>query len=138
MKKLKHIVAVCCAALSTAAFQINSNIEYYFGTGPGEALSVSTDGKFIMVASPASADGVTFNSTVPQLRHHAEDDDPFGLRRTLALPGEVTEVGLPPHGQFGLAVVRSDAAFNGNLLVAIRGNGVLQEISIPASPDGMK
>jgi DNA-binding beta-propeller fold protein YncE len=138
MKKLNHILAVCCVTLSTAAFQINPDIEYYFGTGPGEALSVSADGKFIMVASPASVDGVTFNSTVPQLRHHPDDEDPFGLRRTLSLPGEVTEVALPAHGQFGLAVVRSDAAFSGNLLVAIRGNGVLQEISIPASPDGMK
>lgn len=128
----------CVAVLTTAAIEISPDIKYYFGTGPGEALSVSPDGKFMMIASPASADGVTFDSTVPHLRLHSEFEDPFQLIRTISLPGEVTEVALPAHGPFGLAVVRSDAAFSGSMLVAIRGNHVLQTINLPANPDGMK
>src|SRR5687768_16425253 len=131
-KHLATIALACIATLTAAAIEISPEIKYYFGTGPGEALSVSPDGKFMMIASPASTDGVTFDSTVPHLRLHSGFEDPFQLIRTIPLPGEVTEVALPARGQFGLAVVRSDAASSESMLVAIRGNHVLQAISIPA------
>jgi len=133
-----------CATTSRvqAAVVISPDIEYFYGDGPGEGLSVSSNGKFIMVSSPVAtnAAGTLFSSSVPHIVHTPLAPDPFNLVHTFALTdyGECTDVGVPPHGQFGLTVVRADpdSPFNG--MLAICGDKIVKEIPIPASPDCMK
>ena len=143
-KSLAGIAAALIAGWSTASFgavSVNPNVEYFYGSGPGEGVSVSSDGKFIMVSSPVNVSGETnYSSSVPHLVHNPLAPQPFNLTRDFPLTGygEVTDVGVMPGGPFGLAVVRSDALHPFNGMLAIRGNDVLQEIPIPAKPDGMK
>jgi DNA-binding beta-propeller fold protein YncE len=144
-KNWSGILAALIAAISTApafgAVSVNPNISYYYGEGPGEGVSVSSDGKFIMVSSPINISGETnYSSFVPHLVHTPLAPEPFHLTRDFPLTGlgEVTDVGVMPGGPFGLAVVRADALHPFNGMVAIRGNEILQSIPIPHAPDGMK
>lgn len=134
----------CTVPLCIAGVAVSPNIAYFYGDGPGEGLSVSSDGRFIMISSPIAQDAAAtnFSSFVPHLVHKPLAPEPFNLTHNLSLAplgfGEVTDVAVLPGGPFGLAVVRSDGVSPENALLAIRGNQVLQRISIPASPDGMK
>ena len=140
---LAALVAALCATPAFGAVSVNPNIAYYYGSGPGEGVSVSSDGKFIMVSSPVNVSGETnYSSSVPHLVHTPLAPEPFNLTREVQLTplgfGEVTDVGVMPGGPFGLAVVRADAFRPFNGMLAIRGNSVLQAIPIPNAPDGMK
>jgi DNA-binding beta-propeller fold protein YncE len=130
------------AASSFGAVTVSPEIVYFHGDGPGEGLSVSPNGKFIMVSSPVALDaGATlFSSTVPHVVHTPLAPHPFNLVHTFNLAGygESTDVGVLPHGQFGLTVIRADAANPFNGVLAIRGNQIVQSIPIPERPDGMK
>jgi DNA-binding beta-propeller fold protein YncE len=130
------------ANVTPAAVSISPDVEYFYSDGPGEGLSVSPNGKFIMVSSPVPTDeaGTLFSSTVPHIVHTPLAPHPFNLVHTFALTGygESTDVGVMPSGQFGLTVIRSDPANPFNGMLAIRGDRVVQEIAIPERPDGMK
>jgi hypothetical protein len=137
------LFAIVGAITLRAAVSVSPDIQYYFGTGPGEGLSVSPNGKFIMVSSPATdAAGLLFTSSVPHLVHSPLAREPFNLVHQIDLHalgyGESTDVGILPSGLFGLTVVRAapGAPFNG--VLAIRGNEIRQSIPIPQAPDGMK
>jgi DNA-binding beta-propeller fold protein YncE len=142
------LLALLLAGLTSgrinAAVSVSPDIQYYFGSGPGEGLSVSPNGKFIMVSSPSTQDaaGLTFSSTIPHLVHTPLAPEPFKTTHDVAITpwgyGESTDVGIMPSGQFGLTVVRADALTSFNGMLAIRGGQVLQSIPIPQSPDGMK
>ena len=137
------LIAGWSAPSSFGAVSVNPNIEYFFGSGPGEGVSVSSDGKFIMVSSPVNVSGETnYSSTVPHLVHTPLAPEPFKLNREFPLTsfgfGEVTDVGVMPGGPFGLAVVRADAFRPFNGMLAIRGDDIVQTIPIPNAPDGMK
>lgn len=126
---------------SVAGVAVSPDIVYFFGDGPGEGLSVSPNGKFMMVSSPSAANpaGTIFSSFVPHVVHTPLAPEPFKLTHNFPIPGgEVTDVGVLPNGQFGLAVVRADAASSFNGVLAIRGNEIIQTLPIPAAPDGMK
>jgi DNA-binding beta-propeller fold protein YncE len=152
MKHRTHPFAVRFAALcgalflvypgdALAAVSVNPEIAYHFGSGPGEGVSVSSDGKFIMVSSPVNVSGETnYSSTVPHLVHTPLAPQPFNLTHEVPLTGfgEVTDVAVLPGGPFGLAVVRRDALRPFNGMLAIKGSHVLQMLPIPAAPDGMK
>lgn len=124
-----------------AAVSVNHDIAYYYGDGPGEGVSVSSDGKFMMVSSPVNISGETnYASSVPHVVHTPLAREPFKLFADVSLDGfgEVTDVGVMHGGPFGLAVVRADALRPFNGMLAITGNHILQTIPIPAAPDGMK
>src|SRR5690349_12093224 len=140
--RLTSMAALLAAAFFTTsshgAVSVNPNIDYFYGDGPGEGVSVSSDGKFIMVSSPVNVSGETnYSSSVPHLVHTPLAPQPFNLTRDFPLTGygEVTDVGVMPGGPFGLAVVRADALRPFNGMLAIRGNNVLQAIPIPNAPD---
>jgi len=138
------VTVMLCATTGQihAAVAISPDIEYFYSDGPGEGLSVSSNGKFIMVSSPVAlnAAATLFSSSVPHIVHTPLAPEPFNLTHAFNLSayGECTDVGVPYHGRFGLTVVRADldSPFNG--MLAICGDQVVQEIPIPASPDGMK
>ena len=139
------LVMACCLNVgsSKAAVTVSPNIHYYYSEGPGEGLSVSSDGKFIMVSSPIEAgeiDGeVYFRSQIPHVVHHAQASTPFTTTVNVDLNlGESTDVALLPGNPFGLAVVRADGLSPINALLALRGNHILQALLIPEAPDGMK
>jgi hypothetical protein len=147
--RLAQILTLCAAFLLCAttgrihaAVAVSPNIEYFYSDGPGEGLSVSSNGKFIMVSSPVAlnAAATLFSSSVPHLAHTPLAPEPFNLAHTFSLTdfGECTDVGVMPNGQFGLTVVRADADSPFNGVLAIRGDQIVQSIPIPASPDGMK
>jgi hypothetical protein len=122
---------------------ISPDIEYFYGNGPGENLSVSQSGNSIFVSSPSgNAEETIFDSYVPQITGKTSGDIPFRLDFNLHLTalgyGEVTDVGVLPHEQFGLAVVRGDTVNPKNALLAVKGEQILQEIILSARPDGMK
>src|SRR5262245_51216413 len=117
LTRLLGFAAFCGAMLLlpatdvSAAVSVNPDIAYYFGAGPGEGVSVSSDGKFIMVSSPVNVSGETnYSSSVPHLVHTPLAPEPFNLTQEVPLTGfgEVTDVGVLPGGPFGLAVVRRD------------------------------
>lgn len=148
-KRLVRALLLCAAFLpcamsfdSSAAVAISPDIEYFYSDGPGEGLSVSPNGKFIMVSSPVALDaGATlFSSSVPHIVHTPLAPQPFNLVHAFDLTGfgESTDVGVMPNGLFGLTVVRADADSPFNGMLAIRGDQIVQQIEIPASPDGMK
>jgi hypothetical protein len=133
------LLAVIGATTALGGVQVSPNIAYFYSDGPGEGLSVSADGKFLMISSPIELDDGNFMSFVPHLNHRPELTHPFVLTHDVALGfGEVTDVAVLPGGPFGLAVVRGDDIAPLNALLAIRGNQVLQTIPIPDRPDGMK
>jgi hypothetical protein len=105
-------------------------------------MSVSSDGKFILVSSPVILDPAEtlFSSSMPAVIHKPLAPEPFILTQELDLTafGEITDVAVLPQGPHGLAVVRADADTPVNALLAIRGQDVVQILSIPAPPDGMK
>lgn len=122
---------------------ISPGIEYFYGNGPGENLSVSPSGNAIFISSPAgNAAETIYDSFVPQLIGKTSGEVPFQLAFDLHLTalgyGEVTDVGVLPNEQYGLAVVRGDTINPKNALLAVSGNQVLREILIPEKPDGMK
>lgn len=131
--------AVLGAITAFGGVQVSPNIAYFYSEGPGEGLSVSADGQFVMVSSPIELDDGNFMSFVPHVNHQPKLANPFVLTHNVALGfGEVTDVAVLPGGPFGLAVVRGDDIAPLNALLAIRGNQVLQTIPIPERPDGMK
>ena len=144
--KARRWCSFSCALLlggasALAAVSLSPNISYFYSDGPAEGLSVSSDGKFIMVSSPMTQDaaGLVFSSFAPHVVHLPLAPQPFQMTRSVALGhGEITDVAVLPGGPFGLAVVRADTVSPLNALLAIQGNEVLQTLPIPASPDGMK
>jgi len=137
------VLLLACAALTPlrAGVAVSPTIAYFYGDGPGEGLSVASDGKFIMVSSPVPQDAAAtiFSSSVPHLLHTPLAPQPFHLTQTVGLGGgEVTDVAVLPGGPFGLAVVRGDAVDPSSALLAIRGSEILQRLPIPNNPDGMK
>ena len=124
-----------------AGVAVRPDIAYFFGDGPGEGLSVSADGMFIMASSPTPLDDAAtiFASFVPRLIHTPQAPSPFVQTHNVELGfGEVTDVAVLPGNPFGLAVVRGDTVSPLNALLAIQGNHVLQTLPIPERPDGMK
>jgi hypothetical protein len=144
--------SLCVAGLSlylagvgscVAQVSISRDVVTYFGSGPGENVSVSPSGNTILISSPqGNAEETLFDSYVPELAGKTSGDTPFQLMSNLPLTalgyGEVTDVGVLPSGRYGLAVVRGDTVRTKNVLLAIRGGEILQEIPFAAKPDGMK
>lgn len=129
------------AGAVSAAVSVSPTIAYFYGDGPGEGLSVSADGRFIMVSSPVPLNdaGTIFASFVPRLVHTPLAPLPFVQTHNFALGfGEVTDVAVLPGDAFGLAVVRGDTVSPLNALLAVRGNRIVQTLPIPEKPDGMK
>ena len=52
-----------------AAVSVSPDIAYFYSDGPGEGLSVSSDGLLLMVSSPVAGPGGAFTSSVPQAIH---------------------------------------------------------------------
>lgn len=124
---------------SSAAVSVSPEIAYYLGDGPGEGLSVSSDGRRLVVSSPVAGASGAFNSFVPQVLHLPYSPDIFYPFANLDLgAGEITDVAIVPHAAYSLAVVRGDTVNPNSALLAILGNHVLQSIPIPQNPDGMK
>jgi DNA-binding beta-propeller fold protein YncE len=145
--QMQLTVRTCTALLvgtgvisSYGAVSVNPDIAYFYGSGPGEGMSVSPDGKFIMVSSPVAqnAAATIFSSSISHVVHTPMAPNPFRQTHEMPVAGESTDVGVLPGNPFGLAVVRADAVSPLNALLSIRGNDILQTLTIPASPDGMK
>lgn len=136
---LPAILFACSAATASDGFSVDPVIDYYFADGPGEGLSVSKDGHVLYVSSPVEGPVGVFTSSVPQARLQSHGSGLFVDTGLLPIAtGEVTDVAVVSHHDFGLAVVRGDAANPSSALLAFRGGEVLQEIPIPQNPDGMK
>ncbi len=125
---------------ASAAVTVSPDIAYFFSDGPGEGLSVSSDGLVLMVSSPIAGPGGAFTSSVPQAVHAPWTGEIFFPFANLSLAGmgEVTDVAVVPNRLFGLAVVRGDTLNTNSALLVVRGNQILQTIPIPQNPDGMK
>jgi hypothetical protein len=124
---------------ASAAVSVNPDIAYFYGSGPGEGMSVSSDGLVLMVSSPIAGPSATFTSSVPQAVHAPWTQETFFPFANLQLgQGESTDVAVVPNRLFALVVVRGDTVNTSHALHVIRGNHILQSISIPDSPDGMK
>lgn len=127
------------AAAAGPSFTVDPQIDYFFADGPGEGLSVSHDGRQLLVSTPVEGPAGVFNSSVEEVNVDGHGAELFELEALLPLPdGEVTDVSVVPHRDFHLAVVRSDLASPASALLAFRNGAVVQSIPIPANPDGMK
>lgn len=126
--------------LAVAAVSVSPDIAYFYSEGPGEGLSVSSDGLLLMVSSPIPGPGGVFTSSVPQAIHTPWTPEVFHPIHEISLLGlgEVTDVAVVPHRFFGLAVVRGDTVNPSSALLVLRGNRIQQTIPIPQNPDGMK
>ena len=134
-------IAWCGAITNSPAAEVSPEIAYLYTEGRGEGLSVSRDGYRMLVSSPIDISGgaeTSYSSFVPHVTHIPRRHDPFAQTDNLALPGESTDVAVLPHQKFGLTVVRRDSLSPLNALLAITGGEVLQTLTIPAAPDGMK
>jgi len=125
---------------ATAAVSVSPDVAYFYSEGPGEGLSVSSDGLLLMVSSPIAGPGGAFTSSVPQAIHAPWTPQVFFPIHNLSLAGmgEVTDVAVVPNRLFGLAVVRGDTINTNSALLVVRGNQILHSIPIPQNPDGMK
>jgi hypothetical protein len=155
MKTITHptiATSLCIAGLSIyltgagscfAQVSISRDVVTYYSNGPGENVSVTPNGNRIWISSPqGNAEETLFDSYVPEVAGRTSGDTPFSPISNLHLTelgyGEVTDVGVLPNGRWGLAVVRGDTLRTKNVLLAIRGEEILQEIPFSAKPDGMK
>lgn len=140
------LVAVCTAlalwlgpAPAFGAISVSPDIAYFYSSGPGEGLSVSSDGLVLMVSSPVAGPAGSFTSSAPQAVHAPWTPEIFFPFANLQLgQGESTDVAVVPNRLYGLVVVRGDTVNTNHALHAIRGERILQSIPIPDSPDGMK
>jgi DNA-binding beta-propeller fold protein YncE len=133
-------LAVCMGGVSAfGAVSVSPDIAYFYGSGPGEGMSVSSDGLVLMVSSPVAGPVGSFTSSVPQAVHAPWTPEIFFPFANLQLgQGESTDVAVVPNRLYGLVVVRGDTVNTHHALHAIRGERILQSIPIPDSPDGMK
>src|SRR5689334_14819533 len=78
-RALSYLGLLALVSTSGAAVVINPNIHYIYADGPGEGLSVSSDGRFIMISSPIPQDpaATIFSSFVPQFVHTPLAPEPF-------------------------------------------------------------